>query len=180
MLRTGHSVKFPFFPCLGQARHDPAPALRAALAGASTLRRSRLRLFASASSTISARTRAGCRRRRSMLSAPARAPRRCDSGRWALLCRSIIRCGWRKKSPSLTRFSAGAWSSGSCRASTPTISSRSASTTICASRQHSNSSNICARPTAKSSRSPFTATFITPSARSSPCSRCRSRTRRYG
>src|ERR1041385_5054946 len=40
---TFHEIR-PLLPCLGQAQHDRAPALRAALARARALRRARLRL----------------------------------------------------------------------------------------------------------------------------------------
>ena len=55
-------------------------------------------IIPSASSIISGPTKAGCRRRASMRSAPARAPSGCASGRWAISCRSIIRCGSPRRS----------------------------------------------------------------------------------
>ena len=87
------------------------------------MRRARLRLSASASSIISAPTKAGCRRPAFTRSAPARAPGACASARWATSCRSTIRCGWPRKSRSSTRCSAAAWNSAWCRASTRIISS---------------------------------------------------------
>ena len=115
-----------------------------------------------ASSTISGLTRAGFLRPVFTRSARARAPSACASGRWAISCRSTIRCGSPKRSRSSTRCSAGAWNADWCRASTPITSGRSVSTMICARRRRSNSSIICARPTARRSRSPGTARISIP------------------
>ena len=113
-----HEIR-AFQPCLGQARHDAAPALRGAVARA---RRSATRsasITASASSITSVPTKAGFPRPASTRSAPARAPSACASAPWATSCRSIIRCGSPRRSPSSIRCSAGAWNAASSPASTP-------------------------------------------------------------
>ena len=99
-------------------------------------------IIRSASSIIFVPTKAGCRRRASMRSAPARGPSGCASGRWAISCRSTIRCALPRRSPSSIRCSAAAWSLGSCPASMPIISAPSGSITASANRRRWNSSII--------------------------------------
>jgi len=75
---------------------------------------------------------------------------------------------------------AGGSNAGWCQASPRLTSSRSASNTLSANRRPSNSSIICAPPMARRSPSRSPAPTTRPRAPSSPCSRCKNRTRRCG
>ena len=139
-----HEIR-AFLPYLGQARHDAAPALRAAVARAAVVRRARFRLRLLRRASFPPRRKLDVvaqplcgRRRRAHQAAAHRA-----DGLYRAALSSAAAC--RGDRASSIRCSAGAWSSAWCPASIPTISARSASTTGNANRRRSNSSIICAR-----------------------------------
>ena len=174
-----HEIR-PLLPHLGQARNDAASALRELVARARSVRRARLRLFVLRRASFPARRELDvvaeplCGRRRR---ADQAAAHRADGLYRAALSSAAARRRDRHRR-SDARRPHGAWARArhQCRI----ISGRSVSITASANRRRWNSSIICARRSARPSRSRFTARSFIPTMRGFRLRRRSVRIRRYG